>query len=323
MFSAVSIMLLAAGAVAVLILIVFVWKVVVHYKQKIANMESIYQLVERSQDIIYHFEIKPDFEYKYMSPSIEKVLGDNLIEESKKNPLTAFDRIHPDDYTILLRKISGKLDYTKPVRQRWKNDEGTYICFEEFVTPIYENGELTAIQGIIRNVDDKIALQNELEYKATHDSLTHLFNREYFETQMQKFNHCEDIPAGLVICDLDNLKMINDRWGHKMGDRLLVETAGILKQISTENISVSRIGGDEFAILIEYSTPEFLDELVYLIQSNINIYNQNSTDFNISMSIGYGHADSSCGMMEELFKKADQQMYRQKHHHNKARPSVR
>ncbi|MGR3763355.1 sensor domain-containing diguanylate cyclase [Rossellomorea sp. NS-SX7] len=323
MFSAIPIVLLTASAVTVLILMAIVWKMVMYYKQKIASLEKIFQLVERSQDIIYHFEIKPDFEYKYLSPAIEKVLGTNLIEESKKNPLIAFDRIHPDDYNILLRKISGKLDYTKPVRQRWKNDEGTYICFEEFVTPVYENGELTAVQGIIRNVDDKAALQRELEYKATHDSLTDVFNREYFESRMQKYNDCEDISAGLIICDLDHLKMINDRHGHKMGDRLIVEAASILKQVAAENTSVSRIGGDEFAILIEYCSPEFLDELVHFLHFEIHGYNQNSTEFNISMSIGPAYCESSLGSMEELFKKADQQMYRQKHHHNNACPSIR
>ncbi|WP_175988088.1 sensor domain-containing diguanylate cyclase [Bacillus sp. Marseille-Q1617] len=322
MFSAISITLIAATAVTVLILMVFFWKVVMHYKQKAASFEKIFQLVERSQDIIYHFEIKPDFEYKYLSPAIEKVLGADLIEESKKNPLIAFDRIHPDDYNILLRKISGKLDYTKPVRQRWKNDEGIYICFEEFVTPIYENGELTAVQGIIRNVDDKVALQKELEYKATHDSLTDLFNREFFESLMQKYNDCEDISTGMIICDLNNLKLINDRYGHKMGDRLIVETAGILKKVSADHISVSRIGGDEFAILIEHCSPGSPDELTHLLQSTIHSFNQNSTEFKLSMAMGNAHSESSIGRMEELFKQADQRMYREKHHHNMARPSI-
>ncbi|MCA1056557.1 sensor domain-containing diguanylate cyclase [Rossellomorea aquimaris] len=322
MFSEISILLVAACTVTGALLLFLACKAVAFYRRKISNLEAIYQLVERSQDIIYHFEVKPDFGYKYLSPAIERVLGPNLMEESKTNPFLAFERVHPDDYPILLRKISGKLDYSKPIRLRWKNEQGTYIYFEEFVTPIYENGELTAIQGIIRNVDDKVTLQKELEYKATHDSLTGLFNRECFEADMQKCDQCEDIPVGLIICDLDNLKQINDRRGHKMGDRLLMETSDILRNISGDKVSVCRIGGDEFAILIENCTLQSLDDLVKVIQSSISMFNQSRHEFPISMSIGTAYMESSLGTMEELFRRADNEMYRQKQHHKKVRPSM-
>lgn len=59
----------------------------------------------------------------------------------------AFTDIHPDDYNILMKKINGELDYKKGIVQRWKDKDGIYRCFEEFTTPIYENGKIVALQG--------------------------------------------------------------------------------------------------------------------------------------------------------------------------------
>src|SRR5690606_17391806 len=144
------------------------------------------QLVELSKDIIYYCEVKPEIKYRYVSPSVNKFMGPGIMEDSYKNPKITFERIHPDDYEILSKKISGDLDYSKPLIQRWKNEKGEYIWFEEYATPIYEKGDLIAVQGIIRNIDEKIKLQQDLEYRIVHDALTDIHNREFFEQTLKK-----------------------------------------------------------------------------------------------------------------------------------------
>ncbi|MFD0620796.1 PAS domain S-box protein [Paenibacillus sp. GCM10027629] len=68
------------------------------------------------------------------------------------------------------------------------NGAGQYITFEEFTTPVYKDGEVVAFQGILRNITDKLKLQEELEYRITHDSLTGVYNREFIERLIEKYD---------------------------------------------------------------------------------------------------------------------------------------
>ena len=282
-------------------------------QRRLDYLKTIEHLVENSRDIIYYCEVKPVMKYRYISPAIEKLLSPTLIEDSMKNPRTAFELIHPDDHKILVKKEAGELDFSKPIIQRWKNDDGEYICFEEYATPIYKDGEMIALQGIIRNINDKVILQQQLEYRATHDSLTELHNREYFETQVDIFNKTEDVPVAIVICDVDELKYVNDTYGHKVGDQLIKETAKFLKEFSSDEVTVASIGGDEFALLLVQTNLQQVESMLAEIQIKIAAFNNNQGAlFEIKLSKGYAFSNSSIGKMDELLVKADNEMYKEK-----------
>jgi diguanylate cyclase (GGDEF)-like protein/PAS domain S-box-containing protein len=281
--------------------------------KKVIHLTTIKDLVENSRDIIYHCKLKPTLKFKYLSPSIETILGRKLIEKSMKNPYIIFERVHPDDYYLLEKKLAGEIDYSKPLLIRWKNDKGKYIWFEEYATPIFKYGEIVALQGIMRNIDNKVLLQQKLEYKVSHDSLTELFNREYFETKIKLYNKYEDVSIAIVICDLDELKYMNDHYGHKMGDKLIKTTAKLLKSFSNDDVVVARIGGDEFAILLTNTNPSQIESFLEKVKNEIEIFNNHHCDvFKIKFSTGYAYNHSSLGKMEELFVDADNKMYDEK-----------
>lgn len=285
-------------------------------KEKQINISDeerkIFQIIENSKDIIYYFEVRPKFKYKYISPSLNTMLGKNLVEDSIKDPYIAIERIHPEDLRQLNKKVTGKIDYSLPILQRWKNDEGKYIWFEEYTTPIYKNEKLIAILGIKRNIDEKIKLQETLEYKATHDSLTGIYNRDYFEKKMEEYDTRNDVTIGFIICDLDGLKQINDMHGHKLGDTLICNAANLLNSFSDEHVMVTRIGGDEFAILVVNKKKVEVELLICKIEQEINHYNRKHKTFVFDLSIGFEYAESSLNKMEQLFKEADRKMYSDK-----------
>jgi diguanylate cyclase (GGDEF)-like protein len=289
------------------------YKVWQKIQQRVNYLTTISNLAEYSKDIIYYFELKPVFKYRYLSPSINNILSPNIVEESMRNPYTAFERIHPDDLSTLMKKTSGELDYEKPIVQRWKNDAGEYIWFEEFTTPIYQKGEIVAIQGIIRNISDKIELQKQLEYKVSHDTLTSLYNRGYFESMMNRYDNEINAPISILIFDLDDLKEINDMFGHMVGDLLIKETADLLKSFTNDNVIASRIGGDEFALLLVNSVPRQAETFIAELQREIDLLNSDEKRlFRIYLSKGYAFGRSSLGKMEDLFIEADNHMYRDK-----------
>ncbi|MFS0821760.1 GGDEF domain-containing protein [Bacillus sp. 1P02SD] len=287
-------------------------------RNRMKYLKTIAELVENSKDIIYYCEIKPVFKYRYLSPAINKILSPTLVSDSMKNPYTAYQLIHPDDYHILEKKALGELDFSKPFIQRWRNEEGIYISFEEYATPIYnKDGELIAMQGIIRNINDKVILKQQLEYKVTHDSLTGIYNREYFEAQVEHYDKNEDVPIAIIICDLDELKYVNDTFGHKNGDNLIKETANLLKKVLDRNIVVSRIGGDEFSIMILNTNPLQVEAILEGLELEIDRFNRSTNKFNIKLSKGHAFYHSSIGKMEELFTKADNKMYEDKNQRKK------
>ncbi|WP_100374129.1 sensor domain-containing diguanylate cyclase [Bacillus sp. FJAT-45037] len=281
------------------------------WKQTRIAAKRYLELVESSKDIIYYYELKPTSKFLYLSPSIEHYLGKGIVAKSYRNPSTPFELIHPDDYKILESKVNGELDYSQTVIQRWKNDKGTYCWFEEYATPIYQNGEVKAVQGIMRNIDEKVKLQQELEYRSTHDALTGIYNRYYFEKIINRYDLNINKPIAIIVCDLDDLKYMNDNYGHKKGDELILNTATFLKNFSGYKQTVARIGGDEFAIILADLDKVTAQQTYQKLGGEIIKYNEdNHTPINIS--IGFSFTEHSLGKMEKLFNEADKRMYENK-----------
>jgi diguanylate cyclase (GGDEF)-like protein/PAS domain S-box-containing protein len=281
-------------------------------KRNPKNEKRIYQLVENSKDIVYHYQIKPERKFLYLSPAIEHFLGIGILAEAYHNPDVPYERIHPEDFNTFSKKINGDLDYNKVIIQRWKDDNGKYRWFEEYATPIFDKqGEYVAIQGIIRNIDEAVELKRNLEYRVSHDPLTNIYNRSFFQQKMDKFDNQIDSPVSIVLFDLDNMKSINHKYGHKNGDNILIETAKLLDQYFTPGAFVSRIGGDEFSVIL---TNKNQIEIGYLIKDFLEEMNNfnSSRNIRINMSVGYAYNEHSIGKMEELLLKANKNLHKNK-----------
>lgn len=291
-------------------------------QQQINHLSPMIQVVENAKDILYYCDTKPKLKYRYLSPVIDNILGPNSLKEHLNYPDKVYEIVHPDDYETLLKKTTGQIDYSKPIILRLKNTQGQYIWFEEYATPVYENGEVVAVQGIYRNINEKVELQKKLEYKVSHDTLTNIFNREYFESKFEYYDKESDSSIAIVICDLDELKFINDHFGHKMGDTLIKETANLLYRSSSKNEIVARIGGDEFVIMLVDTDLSKVEVFLTNVQSEIDAFNNGNPSFYIKMSKGYAYSSSSLSKMKQLFIEADNRMYEEKRNKKKERVLV-
>lgn len=295
-----------------LLMLLYILRMRMKWKLKYQKENSIFQLVESSKDIIYYFEVKPKFIPRYASPSVDVFLGKGMLARLYSNPNTPLEMVHPDDFELMMKKVSGELDYSQSIIQRFQDMDGHYKWFEEYVTPIYENGEIIAIQGIMRNIDDHMALQQDLEYRVLHDGLTDIYNRYYFDQKKQEYNESINSSVGIIVCDLDELKYLNDHFGHKMGDLLIKECAKLLKDYFKEDGSVSRLGGDEFAIIVVNQSKDYIEDLCKKLPATIDEYNKTQDDIQIKLSMGFAYCDRSLGKMEQLFDEADAKMYKHK-----------
>ncbi len=175
-----------------------------------------------------------------------------------------------------------------------------------------DDGILLDYQSVGRDVTARRAAEEKLRYLSTHDALTGLYNRLYFEEQMQGMENGSCDPVGLIMCDLDGLKIINDTLGHEKGDRLLKAVAEVMLHSFRNDDIVARVGGDEFAILLPFSSREDVKNAVERIDNNINKYNQDNPEMLLSISLGYAVKQDGNTSIGVAFEEADNNMYREK-----------
>ena len=279
------------------------------YKVNEQRLNIIDNLLDNSKDIIYYFQAFPERKFIYLSKSIEVVLG-HSVNFYYENPMYVFETTHPEDKAELEKKVMGKVDFSKPVITRWRHKNGTYLALEDYPIPVYDsNGDYIGVQGVCRDVSERIKLEEELKYLLTHDGFTGLLNRNYFDEEMKKYNDVKDIALGIIICDSDNLKVINDSLGHDKGDLLIKNTAMLLSKLSDENRVISRLGGDEFAILIKNTTKLEVVNISKEIHSLISKHNLENENFKIKLSLGIAFSKTSLNKTNLIFKLADKNMY--------------
>jgi diguanylate cyclase (GGDEF)-like protein len=147
------------------------------------------------------------------------------------------------------------------------------------------------------------------------DELTGLHNRRRFfvvaEQCLKLAIRMKKRPF-LLFIDLDDLKMINDRYGHREGDQTLIGLANILKKTFRESDIIARIGGDEFVVLLE-PTDENSETMITRLHENVKEYNAKRSQDILSISLGIAHFDPNHPIsIDELLAKADALMYARK-----------
>jgi len=165
----------------------------------------------------------------------------------------------------------------------------------------------SSYQGTVIDITERVLNQEKILFLATHDTLTSLYNRNHFENYVSTLkNHS---PIGVMVCDIDGLKLINDAFGHVDGDNLLRKFALTLKKICP-NAFIARIGGDEFSIIETNSSQEDMELIEQQIKEAIDDFYVYGISFEVSM--GYSIWDENTIDFRECFKTAENIMYRRK-----------
>ncbi len=152
--------------------------------------------------------------------------------------------------------------------------------------------------------------EEELKYISIHDSLTGLYNRFYADAEIDRLKASRVRPVSVVVIDLDDLKKLNDHYGHAQGDRYIKAAAVLLKQTFRPEDMIARIGGDEFFILLPLMDEDICSQAVARLYENLRIYN---IETNLPVYLSAGHATVyEKGDLMECIRLADQRMYEEK-----------
>lgn len=287
---------------------------VTKYKNQEKRVETLNKILDNSKDILYKYLVAPERKFVYISKAVENILGHSL-QYHYENPMYVFETAHPDDVIALEKKVTGQMNYLKPVITRWRHNDGHYIWMEDYPNPVYDDkGNYIGVEGVCRDISERVKLENKLKALSYHDSLTGVKNRMFFDEEIKKMDNQVDLPVGIIICDIDNLKITNDNYGHSAGDILIKNAANLLSKLVTDDMFIARIGGDEFAILVKNTSKYAMEKLCGDIKGVVNKYNL-VNECEVKISIGYAFSEKSIGQMELLINIADKRMYGEKAKH--------
>ena len=218
----------------------------------------------------------------------EKILSDEQKIIKTGKPLLNHER------EIFLKSGLGK---------RWVSDSKVPLKDSE--------GNIIGLVGVARDITEKKLLERKIKNLSFHDDLTGLYNSRYFNQELKRLNTSRQIPLSIVVADIDGLKMVNDKFGHKEGDKLIISASKILKKSFRREDIVARWGGDEFIVLLPGTDTAKVKEIV---KRNRNSFKNNkiSNKITVNISLGFATKTSVKENIDTIIELADKNMYQDK-----------
>lgn len=176
------------------------------------------------------------------------------------------------------------------------------------VAPGYEKDYRRVIATII-DMTERRQAEERMRFLSTHDLLTGLYNRNFFEAELERLQNSRLEPINVMVVDVNGMKATNDTYGHASGDELLRRTAQVLRMSFRKEDIIARMGGDEFVVLFHGSVP--IQEAVNRVKNCLSDHNNWYEGTALSLAIGAATGSKGSSLVD-LFKKADQQMYKEK-----------
>lgn len=259
--------------------------------------------------------VLPKVEFIYMNDQFAKTYRTTKEDIENKG---FFEAVYEDeDFRNDIRKRIESDVSTDERNAHWDNvpitRKGEPIRYVSAYNTKIEHSDLM-ISTVI-DVTDQIQRQQEIENISYHDFLTGMYNRRYFEMMLDTMDEPIHYPLGLFMMDINGLKILNDAFGHLVGDEALRKFAKVIKESHRRGIS-ARIGGDEFIILLPNTTVEEMEEIKESITDEIS--GMRIENIALTFSIGYALRESKDCDIQEIFKTAENEMYKKKVYEGKS-----
>lgn len=279
-------------------------------KFDISKLQMMDALMKYITDSIYFKDLKSRC-IRINKACAEKYRINNPDEAVGKTDFDFFSKEHAkqafEDEQNIIKTGKPIIDFEE--KETYEDREDRWITTTKM--PFYdEKGKIIGTFGISRDITDKRKAEEKVKYLSFHDGLTGLYNRAYFDEELNRLDTERQLPITIVMGDLNGLKLINDTYGHSRGDMLLRNIADILKESFRKEDIISRWGGDEFISILPKTSVKDAESIIKRIKELCE--EKSTTEMPLSISLGISTKKSSSENIDDILKEAEDKMYKSK-----------
>jgi diguanylate cyclase (GGDEF)-like protein/PAS domain S-box-containing protein len=269
-------------------------------------------IVAASPNIVYIYDLETG-ERTFSSQELVSLLGYSAksLTQNKGNFIRSL--IHEEDAERAKKhyqRCGSLTDGEVAVLEcRMKHADGEWRWISSHDTPYQRSldGDVVQVIGVLEDVTDRRRVEDQLWHVSTHDSLTGLYNRMFFEEELRRMDRGRAFPVSVLMVDIDDLKTVNDRLGHEAGDSMLRRTGRILRGAFRGEDVVARIGGDEFGVVLPNTDDGNVQVIIRRLLSAVDENNRSFPAAQLSISIGAASAISGQSV-KEAFRRSEEQL---------------
>lgn len=281
------------------------------YNRIVESEHTFRKLFERASDAIMIMENNKIID---CNPAAIELLGyDSKKSILGKSPWELSPERQPDGKLSKEKGIESIKNSEKNVKSKFewwhKKNNGTLVPVEIMLTSIMLNRK-KVYHALVRNSSERKQMEQKLEHLSYHDQLTGLHNRRFFEEELNRIDSEGKLPFTIVMADVNGLKLINDSFGHSMGDELLKKVSKVMEEGCRTTDFIARLGGDEFVLILNETDVNEAQQIIRGIRESASKETVGSNS--ISISFGYEAKRKKEEKVQDILKKAEDHMYKRK-----------
>lgn len=272
------------------------------------NEYELRTLVDNSPDLIVRFD--RSLRYVYANPAYERISG--VLRErlfGRTNEELGMPEDQSKNWETAARKVFAE-GREEAIEFQLSSFFGRRYFWGRMIPEFAKDGSVETVMTIARDVTERQRAEERIRYISFHDTVTGLYNRAYFEEEIRRLDTERELAISIIMGDVNNLKLVNDVFGHAEGDKLLQAIARILHKACRKNDIIARWGGDEFAVILpktDLSTAQEINERINQIAGETG-----GTAIQPSIALGAAVKMSRDRNIFQVIRQAEKEMYNNK-----------
>ncbi|WP_160316150.1 HD domain-containing phosphohydrolase [Acetobacterium bakii] len=228
----------------------------------------------------------------------------------KGNPIQEFVAFEDQDIYYFYRKHLLETKEFQECELRMAKKNGALFWVHMIATLAKDEEGVVVCRVVINEISERKKAEKEISHLNYYDYLTGLYNRRFYEEKLVELDTKKNLPITLVMIDINGLKLINDSFGHLVGDELLKLSGATIEKGCREGDIAARLGGDEFVIIFPKTNAIEAEKIIASIQDYAA--KEKIGSINLSISFGQGTKVTEDESIQDIFKNAEDDMYRHK-----------
>ncbi|MGM0452455.1 MAG: sensor domain-containing diguanylate cyclase/phosphohydrolase [Thermodesulfobacteriota bacterium] len=285
------------------------WRDITEKKQMEAalrrNEHEFRTLVESSPDII--LRIDRDMRYVFVNATYERITGisrEQFIGRSNRE--LGMPKKLSEQWRQAVKKAIASGREVK-IEFSFSGLFGKRFFWGNIIPEYSGSGMVESLMMVARDITERKQAEDHIRYMSFHDELTGLYNRAYFEEEVRRLDNERALPLSFIMGDVNNLKLVNDAFGHTEGDQLLRSVAQILKKSCRNSDVIARWGGDEFAIILPNTDLSTTEKICSRIKAAAEKHNH--AVIAPSIALGAAAKDTAKQAAHQVIVVAEERMY--------------